>query len=63
MDASRIVVVFVRRLLSFSLPPFSYLGVDYLFFQRFRWALDSASDAEISHYCNEISRCRPMASH
>ena len=43
MDASSVVVVFVRRLLSFSLPPFLYFGV--LVFQRFRWAIDSGSDA------------------
>ena len=42
MDASRVVVVFVRRLISFSLPPFLYLGV--VVFRRFRWTLDSASD-------------------
>ena len=43
MDASRVVVVFVRRLFPFSLLPFLYLGV--LVFPRFRWTLDSAIDA------------------
>ena len=55
MDASSVVVVFfVRRLLSFSLPPFLYLGV--LVFRRFRWALDSGSDAvKLLLLCHDLT--------
>ena len=54
MDASSVVVGTVRRLLSFSLPPFLYFGV--LVFPAFSLGLDSGSDAvKLLLLCHDLT--------